>query len=1114
MPYTAKQQLDLIKANKLEIINKINELLGKDSGLTWDSSWTQFLAKINEIKTILPIENDQIITEIEHFIANQSINSIAIASDKIKENMFRQKSSLLTIDAPNVEQIEQYAFHSATGLISIAALNCVNIGDRAFYGCNKLESAVFNESCALGPYAFYGCTKLSVISNNLTTNIPTNVFYNCYNLELNSDSFPTVKTIGSYAFYNCDKLTDFNFDGVTSIGGYAFQSCSGLTEIDLTGCSANIGSYAFRDCTNVDKVIIPDTITGIQSWVFYNLKSTCKIYCEQEAQPGSWYSDWNYSSYPVYWNAKLRDYHFITNNGETDIVKSLRVIEESDLPVLTREGYQFDSWYTDSTFSNKLKLPYISENNRQIYARWIRGYDVVLVNYDTLEQTDIGINYYASLSDIPDYFAANDKLYTAIGIYLNSTCTTLVSELDIIHVPTPVIYIKTAIAPIVQIIKNFEYTGNSESYTIVPGEHVFECWGAQGGRGRSTYYVGGHNAGLGGYSKGTLVVSENSINGYIYVGGCGEAVETAGTTVLGGFNGGGNATYGSSISNEGSPGTGGGASDIRLNTDSLYARVIVAGGGGGTGNGWQDCNGSGGSGGGLSGIKITYGGYSSGNPGTQITGGTGSSGRGGGTGSTGMFGIGGNGSTSSSNQNGGGAGGGWYGGGGGGAGSYSGATGGGGGSGYVYTSETAQNYPSGCLLNSNYYLANAETVAGDQEFLAPNGELETGHQGNGYVRITSTIGSGGSKVSCLVKLVGITKTETQEKLAEIELERNIYADTLPKNFANWIFDKWYSDENRTTPISFPFEIVLNGELTLYTNIEEKRINDFSFTNSVQELLLTPGIYKLECWGAQGGAAYNNSGQTLQGGLGGYSTGTLTVASSVNCFIYVGGAGMLADTSTHKAAGGFNGGGNILYNYYADNTVLSGSGGGASDIRLGADSVYARVIVAGGGGGNASYSSSQTSSGMYGGGLEGGAGKGFDNGNLTGIAGGGTQASGGVNTSSYSGVKGSSGGFGTGGNGGYSTSKNNGAGGGAGWYGGAGGSSGSSNWCKPGGGGSGYVYTSATAKDYPDECLLIPDYYLTDAETIAGDQSFLSPTGNLEIGHSGNGHIRITKIGSN
>ena len=36
----------------------------------------------------------------------------------------------------------------------------------------------------------------------------------------------------------------------------------------------------------------------------------------------------------------------------------------------------------------------------------------------------------------------------------------------------------------------------------------------------------------------------------------------------------------------------------------------------------------------------------------------------------------------------------------------------GGGSGYVYTSSTASSYPSGCLLNSNYYLASASTTQG------------------------------------------------------------------------------------------------------------------------------------------------------------------------------------------------------------------------------------------------------------------------------------------------------------------------------------------------------------------------------------------------------------------
>ena len=77
------------------------------------------------------------------------------------------------------------------------------------------------------------------------------------------------------------------------------------------------------------------------------------------------------------------------------------------------------------------------------------------------------------------------------------------------------------------------------------------------------------------------------------------------------------------------------------------------------------------------------------------------------------------------------AGGGWYGGGG----SQDDGSAGGG-SGYVYTSSTASNYPSGCLLNSSYYLTNAQTIAGNTSFPAPGGGNETGHSGNGYARIT------------------------------------------------------------------------------------------------------------------------------------------------------------------------------------------------------------------------------------------------------------------------------------------------------------------------------------------------------------------------------------------
>ena len=83
----------------------------------------------------------------------------------------------------------------------------------------------------------------------------------------------------------------------------------------------------------------------------------------------------------------------------------------------------------------------------------------------------------------------------------------------------------------------------------------------------------------------------------------------------------------------------------------------------------------------------------------------------------------------------GGGGGGWYGGGAPGSNDHGGS--GGGGSGYVYTSSTASNYPSGCLLNSSYYLTNAQTIAGNQSFPSPTSSSnETGHSGNGYARIT------------------------------------------------------------------------------------------------------------------------------------------------------------------------------------------------------------------------------------------------------------------------------------------------------------------------------------------------------------------------------------------
>ena len=597
-------------------------------------------------------------------------------------------------------------------------------------------------------------------------------------------------------------------------------------------------------------------------------------------------------------------------------------------------------------------------------------------------------------------------------------------------------------------ILNFNYTGAVQSITLPKGTYKLECWGAQGGnRSQDSASATVTGSGLGGYSIGTLTLTQLTTC-YIYVGGQGGMSSSTGNVkVEGGFNGGGFAYHEST----GEPGNGGGgATDVRIAQDSLYARVIVAGGGGGSG----EDNETGGYGGGETG------GAGSGNTSltqaSQTSGGTNSFG----------FGLGGN------TYNGGAGGGGWYGG----VSRYSVSSystgpdseGGGGGSGYVYTSSTAKNYPSGCLLNSSYYLSNAQTIAGNNSFASPTGSSETGHSGNGYCRITV--------IEC-------------------------------KNTA--LYARINNSIKKAT--AFYFKLNNNKMYGVGSANYNGSVMNFDYTGSVQTATLTPGAYKLECWGAQGGNSNQSNGTYGNGGKGGYSTGILNVSTNTTIYITVGGQGQNGILNT-RTAGSFNGGGD---GYGTNNSGVGGGGGGASDISLmspvfshssyfinnirDTNSLLSRIIVAGGGG-SAGYD--------------------VRNNAANGGAGGGTTGQDGLSNRVYHGTGGKQTTFGTGGSSeepnrysvqakfGCGASASNSTdvapGGGGGWYGGG-------LHCDSAGGGSGYVYTPTTASNYPSGCLLNSAYYLSNAQTIAGNQSFSSPTGGTETGHSGNGYVRITKL---
>ncbi|EOY7186732.1 glycine rich domain-containing protein [Clostridioides difficile] len=247
--------------------------------------------------------------------------------------------------------------------------------------------------------------------------------------------------------------------------------------------------------------------------------------------------------------------------------------------------------------------------------------------------------------------------------------------------------------------------------------------------------------------------------------------------------------------------------------------------------------------------------------------------------------------------------------------------------------------------------------------------------------------------------------------------------------------------------------------------------NFDAVNSAQEIILKPGKYKLECWGARGGATGTPLSDGFYYGKGGYSSGELTLKKETTLYLYVGLDG--------RKGYSFNGGG------YA-----ASCSGGATDIRLvggtwdNEQGLLSRIIVAGGGGGT--YDKQH---GGDGGGLKGTLGT-----SSTGAAAhGGTQFEGGRGRDK----DGSCDGFF--GKGATPENPSSQSGGGGGWFGGAYPASGFGNGS---GGGSGYVLTKDSYK--PPGYTPTSEYYFDNVVMTTGGNTTV-------VGNYSDGRAKITLL---
>ena len=337
----------------------------------------------------------------------------------------------------------------------------------------------------------------------------------------------------------------------------------------------------------------------------------------------------------------------------------------------------------------------------------------------------------------------------------------------------------------------------------------------------------------------------------------------------------------------------------------------------------------------------------------------------------------------------------------------------------------------------------------------------------------------------------------------------VYYGSLASNIEipvinNVIFDGYYTEKNGQGDKYFD----KNGKSIKEYDLEDNVIlyakwnftKDFSYIENNNYTLEIPmtGTYKIELWGASGGNAVGIRNNI--GGKGAYVSGETNFNKGMNLYFTIGGQGKDTvnsdDVSQRKLDGGYNGGGSST----GIGNCWGASGGGATHVALVPgllstlkDQNDKLLMVASAGGGasrdtsRATYEGHGGNAGIY---------NGYD-GNTAGneqcLAYGATLTSGGKSC-----MEDLYGDFGQAQRGsGYFNG--DGGGGGSGFYAG-----GSSN-CSGGGGGSSFINGG---ENFP---TLNTIYKFNNIIALDGNSSMSSPSGENEVGHTGNGYARITLI---
>lgn len=343
---------------------------------------------------------------------NSAVTSVTIPDSvtSISDDAFVNCPQLTNISIPNsVTYIGFSAFNSCTSLKSItlpSSLSTISI--LCFCNCGNLETIRIPVSVtSIGNNAFADCPSLMTVTypgsktqwDDIDKGSNNDVLENhliCAKLEATftadgeSISTQTIDRGGKFTepaapskenhtfagWYNGDEKFVFDADTTNAPNVLELVAKWDINKYTVQFVSEH-GSFADQTIEH-GKTIKPDklTIPEVEGYTF-----------------DGWYAEDNTkfdftqpitSNTTVYakWTAKDYEVSFVTEHGKAPTSQNVPYNGTATDPgTLTEEGYTFDGWYTDATYSKKFDFTQPIKRNTKVYAKWEKNASVLPDTY-------------------------------------------------------------------------------------------------------------------------------------------------------------------------------------------------------------------------------------------------------------------------------------------------------------------------------------------------------------------------------------------------------------------------------------------------------------------------------------------------------------------------------------------------------------------------------------------------------------------------------------------------------------------------------------------------------------------------------------------------------------